>query len=246
MARPPGRPGLASVLVSLAFWAVFLVTAPFCVVLGLVLLLLTFPFDTNRQALHFLVCHWCFAYLRLNPLWKVRVEGRERLPRGAAVLVANHQSMVDIVAAMGLFCPFKFVSKVSLFRLPLVGWMMQFIRHIPLDRGRPHSTRAMLETARGWLRRGVAVFFFPEGTYGEGEKMLPFRSGAFLLCIEEQVPLVPIVIEGTRSLVVGDGPWLQPRAEVRVRVLEARRPGPQTDAHAFAQQVQALYGSPGA
>ncbi|MGO8968211.1 MAG: lysophospholipid acyltransferase family protein [Myxococcaceae bacterium] len=235
---PSPKPSLASVVVTLLFGAVLLVTAPLCVLLGLLLLLVTFPFDRDRGALHALVCHWTFGYLRLNPLWRVRVEGRERLPQGAAVLVANHQSLADVVVAMGLFHPYKFVSKVSLFRLPLVGWMMHLIRHIPLHRGRPGSTRAMLETSRHWLRRGMAVFFFPEGTYAEGEQLLPFRSGAFLLAIEEQVPVVPIFIEGTRRLVDGDGPWLGPRADVRVRVLEPRVPPKDADAQQVADAVR--------
>ncbi len=225
-------------VVTLLFGAVLLLTAPLCVLLGLLLLLVSFPFDRDRRALHALVCHWTFGYLRLNPLWRVRIEGREHLPKGASVLVANHQSLADVVVAMGLFHPYKFVSKVSLFRLPLVGWMMHLIRHIPLHRGRPGSTRAMLETSRRWLRRGMAVFFFPEGTYAEGEQLLPFRSGAFLLAIEEQVPVVPILIEGTRQLVDGDGPWLGPRAEVRVRVLQPRVPPAGADAQAVADAVR--------
>lgn len=234
-------PTLASVAVTLAFGLVFLVTAPLCVVLGVLLFAVTWPFDADRRLLHALVCRWSFAYLRLNPAWRIRIEGRHRIPSGAAVLVANHQSMVDIVLLMGLFHPFKFVSKRSLFRLPLVGWMMTLIRHVPLDRGRPHSTHRMLETCRRWLRRGVAVLFFPEGTYGPVAGMLPFRSGAFELAIEEGVPVVPVLIEGTRAFVDGDGPWMATRAQIRVTVLEPIVPPRGADADALAAQVQGLY-----
>jgi 1-acyl-sn-glycerol-3-phosphate acyltransferase len=241
MGKAQGPPGLGSLVVTALFWGVFALTAPLCVVLGLALWAMSWPFDRDGHWLHAFVCRWTFTYLRLNPLWQVRVEGRERLPRGPAVLVANHQSMVDVVALMGLFHPYKFVSKVSLFRLPLVGWMMRLIRHVPLHRGRPHATREMLETCRAWLRRGTAVLFFPEGTYSTGPDMLPFRPGAFLLAIEEQVPLVPVLIEGSRQLVVGDGPWLAPRATLRLTVLEPLRPPYPAGAAAFAAHVQALY-----
>ncbi len=224
---------------TLLFSLVLLLTAPVCVVLGVALLLVTFPFDRDRRLLHAFVCHWTFGYLRLNPAWRIRIEGRERLPPGPAVLVANHQSLADIVVAMGLFHPYKFVSKVSLFRVPLLGWMMHLIRHIPLHRGRPRSTWAMLEMSRAWLRRGVAVFFFPEGTYSEGEELLPFKSGAFLLAIEEQVPVVPILLQGTRALVAGDGPWLSPRADVLLTVLPPRVPAQDADAQAVAEAVRA-------
>jgi 1-acyl-sn-glycerol-3-phosphate acyltransferase len=241
MATAPGRPSPQSVALTLAFSAVLLVTAPLCVLLGVVLLAVSLFVDRDRRALHAFVSHWCVAYLRLYPLWHLEVLGRERLPRGPAVLVANHQSLLDIVLAMALFHPFKFVSKVSLFRVPLLGWMMTFIRHVPLDRGRPHSTQLMLETSRGWLRRGMGVFFFPEGTYSDGKQLLPFRSGAFLLAIEEQVPLVSILIEGSRDVVVGDGPWLGPRAQLRVTVLEARVPPVGADAEALAAETRDMY-----
>ena len=140
---------------TLLFATVVVVTAPVCVLLGVTLWVLTLPFDRNRRLLHAFVCRWCVGYFRLNPAWHLEVVGRERLPEGPAVLVANHQSLADIVAVMGLFHPYKFVSKVSLFRLPLVGWMMSLIRHIPLQRGKLRSTATMLEMSRRWLRRGM-------------------------------------------------------------------------------------------
>ncbi len=234
-------PSWGRVALTFLFAAVVLVTAPLCVVLGGVLWTLSLPFDRDQRLLHAFVCRWCVAYLRLNPRWRLRVEGRERLPFGPAVLVANHESAVDIVAAMALFHPYKFVSKVSLFRVPLLGWMMRLIRHVPLHRGGPHSTLLMLEQCRFWLRRGMAVFLFPEGTYGDGTKLLPFRSGAFLLAIQEQVPLVPIFIEGTASLLEGDGPWLKTRADIRVTVLSSRVPPKDADAEALAEEVRDFY-----
>jgi 1-acyl-sn-glycerol-3-phosphate acyltransferase len=229
------------VALTLLFATVVVVTAPICVLLGVTLWALTLPFDRNRRLLHAFVCRWCVGYLRLNPAWHLEVVGRERLPQGPAVLVANHQSALDIVAAMALFRPYKFVSKVSLFQVPLLGWMMGLIRHVPLDRGRLHSTGAMLETCRAWLRKGVAVFFFPEGTYGDGHRLLPFRAGAFLLAIEEQVPLVPLLIEGTREVLAGDGPWFNVRGRVRVTVLESHVPPKEADAEALAEEVRAMY-----
>ena len=66
----------------------------------------------------------------------------------------------------------------------------------------------MMAQCRGWLRRGMPVLLFPEGTYSGGGPLLPFKRGAFLLAIEEQVPIVPVVIRGTAELVHEDGPWM--------------------------------------
>jgi 1-acyl-sn-glycerol-3-phosphate acyltransferase len=157
------------------------------------------------------------------------------------VLVANHQSAADILAAMGLFHPYKFVAKASLFSIPIVGWMMSLLGYVAVTRGKTSSLLQLLEPCRAWLRRGMPVLIFPEGTYSQGE-LLRFKRGAFQLALEEHVPVVPIVIEGTPQLVDGDGPWMSPRASIRVRVLPPLPPesfGP--DPVEFADRVRELY-----
>ena len=214
------RPSPASAAVTVAFWVVVGLTMPLLFLVAALIFAVTAPFDPDRRVLHAFVCRSCHAYLRVNPLWRVRVEGRERIPRGASVLVVNHQSMADVAACMGLHRPFKFVSKASLFSLPVVGWAMKMLRYVRLERGRPHSTRAMLDQCRHWLRRGIAVLMFPEGTYAPGAALLHFKPGAFVLARDERVPMVPVLISGTRDLVVGDGPWMAPRVNIRIRVLD--------------------------
>lgn len=235
------RPSPASVAVTVAFALVAVLTMPVLFLLAALVFAVTAPFDPDRRVLHAFVCGSCHGYLRLNPLWRVRVEGRERIPRGAAVLVVNHQSLADVAACMGLRRPFKFVSKASLFSLPLVGWAMSMLRYVRLDRGRPHSTRRMLEDCRGWLRRGMAVLMFPEGTYAPGAALLHFKPGAFLLARDEGVPLVPILLSGTRALVVGDGPWMAPRVDIRIRVLDPVQLPPGADAVEAANEMRARF-----
>ena len=235
------RPSLASVAVTVLFWGVAAVTMPVLFLLAVLLFAVTAPLDPDRRVLHAFVCRTCHLYLRVNPFWRVRVEGRERIPPGASVLVVNHQSLADVAACMGLHRPFKFVSKASLFSLPLVGWTMSLLRYVRLERGRPHSTREMLEDCRFWLRRGVAVLMFPEGTYAPGEALLHFKPGAFLLARDERVPMVPVLLSGTRALVVGDGPWMAPRVDVRIRVLEPVAFPPGADAVQVANEMRARF-----
>lgn len=235
------RPSPASVAVTVVFGLVAALTMPVLFLLAALVFAVTAPFDPDRRVLHAFVCGACHGYLRLNPLWRVRVEGRERIPRGAAVLVVNHQSLADVVACMGLRRPFKFVSKASLFSLPLVGWAMSMLRYVRLERGRPHSTRRMLEDCRGWLQRGMAVLMFPEGTYAPGAALLHFKPGAFLLARDEGVPLVPVLLSGTRALVVGDGPWMAPRVDIRIRVLDPVQLPPGADAVEAANEMRARF-----
>jgi 1-acyl-sn-glycerol-3-phosphate acyltransferase len=230
-------------LVTIGFWLWFAVTAPVCVVLAVPLWLLTLPFDKNHAALHVLVCRWCnYLYLRAWPGWRVRVEGRELLPKGPAIIVSNHRSAADILCNMGLFHPFKFVAKASLFRTPMVGWLMTLMEYVPVVRGTANAMDKMLADCRKWLHRGVPVLIFPEGTYAPSRQPLPFKRGAFRLAIEEKVPIVPVVLEGTTEVVDGDGPWMGPRASVRVRVLPPLAPESLgSDDVALAERVRGLY-----
>ncbi|MFL5356967.1 lysophospholipid acyltransferase family protein [Archangium sp.] len=229
-------------VVTVWFWLVFLLTAPVLFALGLVLFLVAYPVDPDRRWLHSLVCRWCYGlWLHLSPGWRTRIEGRELLPKGPCVLVANHQSAVDILAAMGLFHPYKFVAKSSLFSIPIVGWMMSLLGYVRVTRGTFSSMLQMLDPCRYWLRRGMPVFIFPEGTYSQGE-LLRFKRGAFQLALEEHVPVVPVVIEGTPQLLDGDGMWMSPRADIRVRVLPPLPPESfAQEPAALADQVRALY-----
>lgn len=230
------------VLFTVAFGLFFVVTVSVGYLCALLLAGVTAGRDPDRQRVHAFVSRWMFGYLRVNPFWKVEVVGREKLPAGASVLVANHQSAADILAAFGLFHPFKFVSKASLFAVPIVGWAMRLCRYVAVERGRTRSTAEMIEHCRRWIRRGVAVLIFPEGTYAKPGERLPFKRGAFMLAIDEQVPLVPVRISGAERLLEGDGPWLAPRAHVRVEVLEPIAPADLgSDDNLLARRVEALF-----
>jgi 1-acyl-sn-glycerol-3-phosphate acyltransferase len=170
------------------------------------------------------------------------VQHRERLPQEPCVIIANHQSMADIIAMLGLYYPFKFVSKASLFKVPILGWLMKMARYVSVERGRPKSMHEMMEECRRWLRAGMSVMIFPEGTYATDGQLLPFKAGAFVLAIEEKVPIAPVVVEGTPQLIFEDGPWLSPRADIRVTVMEPMLPETLgSDAEALATKVREQY-----
>lgn len=220
----PPAPTAASVVATVWYWLVFVPTISFGFCLLTLLWLATTPFDPQRRISHAFVNAWVHTYLKIWPGWRVRIVGREKLPRGPAVLVANHQSVADVLACMGLRHQFKFVSKGSLFSMPIVGWGMKLMKYVRVERGRPRSMHHMMEDCRVWLRHGMAVLIFPEGTYASARELLPFKRGAFKLAIEEQVPIVPVAVRGTSALVMGDGPWMSPRARIEVEVLDPITP----------------------
>jgi 1-acyl-sn-glycerol-3-phosphate acyltransferase len=228
--------------VTIYYWLVFGSTILLGVCILTLLWLVTTPFDPQRRACHWLIAHWGFQYMRAWPGWSVRVLNRDRIPKGPCVVVANHQSMADIIAVLGLYSQYKFVSKASLFGVPVLGAIMRMGKYVSVERGKPKSMHEMMDTCRAWLKGGMSVLIFPEGTYAPDGHLLPFKAGAFVLAHELNVPVVPVVVEGTPTLVHEDGPWMSPRAVVRVTVQEPVMPETfGSDPEALAKRVREQY-----
>jgi 1-acyl-sn-glycerol-3-phosphate acyltransferase len=225
---------------SVAYWVFVALTMPVFFSVALVVFLATIAFDRRRVALHLYSCFWASCYVYLNPLWRCRVEGRERLPwRGPAVIVANHASMVDILVLYGLYRPFKWVSKASIFKVPFVGWNMVINGYVSLERGDRDSIKAMMGRCRELLGQGSPVLLFPEGTRTPNGRMQEFRAGAFRLAREAGCPVVPVAVTGTFDTLPKHGLVLRNRMDARVRVLEPldARSFPSADALREAAQA---------
>lgn len=207
-------------LVGGLFYVFFVVTSALLFPGALLLWLVTRPFDRDGRALHLYIAAWAQLYMHFSPLWQLRVEGRERLPRrGAAVLVANHASFFDILALYALFRPFKWVAKKDLVKLPFIGWSILLNRHVTLERGDRESVARMMEQCERWLDRGMPVLLFPEGTRSPDGALLPFKDGAFRLAVKKGVPVIPIAIAGTNEILPKHASLVSPRGRCGVRVL---------------------------
>jgi 1-acyl-sn-glycerol-3-phosphate acyltransferase len=225
---------------SVVYWAFFVLSLPLLFAIALVTFVVTAPFDRRRVVLHMWSCAWGTFYIVLNPLWRVRVTGREKLPwRGPAVLVANHLSMLDILVVYGLFRPFKWVAKAELFKVPFIGWNMALNDYVPIRRGDRESIRRMMEHCRAHLARGMPVLLFPEGTRSQDGHLQSFKDGAFRLAAEANVPVIPVVITGTSDTLPKHGLVLRQRMHADVRVLDPLDPAefPSADALRDATRV---------
>jgi len=210
--------------------------------LGAVLLwAVTLPFDRDGRVLHLYSCFWGQLYFYVNPLWRLTVEGREHLPwHGPAVLVANHESLGDILVLFGLYRPFKWVSKAENFKLPLIGWNMRLNRYVPLVRGDKESIIRMMAGCEHWLSRGVPILMFPEGTRSFDGQVKPFKDGAFTLALKTGAPIIPVVLTGTARTLPKHGLVMQTKTHCRVRVLPPLDPRGFTSVHALRDHVRDL------
>lgn len=186
------------------------------------LLLFTFPFDKDRRILHAQCYWWSDAIIALNPNWELKVEGLENIDKQRTyVIVSNHQSLADIIVLYKIRTQFKWVAKASLFKIPFIGWCLYLTKHIKLLRGDFGSIKKIYREAASWLRRGMSVMFFPEGTRSETGELGEFQNGAFKLALKEKVPVLPIAVSGTTNAIPKGGRIFDTKASCRVKVLPA-------------------------
>ncbi|MEN9507366.1 MAG: hypothetical protein RI958_3292 [Actinomycetota bacterium] len=180
--------------------------------------LVTLPFDRGHYAAGYLFRKVCVAIQMSNPLWRFRTSGTNITdPRRPYVVVANHESFVDILLISHLPWEMKWLSKATFFKFPLVGWMMQMAGDIRLVRGQKDSVIAAMAECTDRLARKTSVMIFPEGTRSRDGNLQPFKDGAFRLAIENQVPVLPLAVHGAYTgLVKGDWRFGVTDAEVRV------------------------------
>jgi 1-acyl-sn-glycerol-3-phosphate acyltransferase len=186
------------------------------------LLVATAPFDRNRVVPGRFLRYVGVAISKTFPPWRLRIEGT--WPAGGPfVVVANHQSILDILLLSRAPREMKWIAKEELFRIPWVGWMLRMSGDIPIRRGDPESGGEALARAREYLARGMSVMLFPEGTRSKTGKLLPFKSGAFRLAAETGVPVLPVAVHGTARGMPKGGPWVNP-CRATARLLEPVAP----------------------
>ncbi len=121
-------------------------------------------------------------------------------PEGNYIFISNHESYLDIpvlVCVLHKFSP-RFVAKSSLFNIPIFGWALKAVEHIPLHRENRKKGLRDLQRAIEASQRGESVLVFPEGTRNPHMKeLLEFQVGAFILAIRSSCPIVPVVLHGT-------------------------------------------------
>lgn len=208
--------------ISVIFWALaamFTVMVFLCVLLCATVL---FPFDHKRKLAHTLGFWWSDCLVKVNPYWSVRISGLKNIEDNKAyVIVANHQSMADIVMLYKTHAQFKWVAKDILFKVPVFGWCMSGMKYIRLSRDELGSIKDAYVEADKWLKKGISVLFFPEGTRSLTGQINPFKNGAFKLAIKEHVPVLPIFISGTRDI-IPKGSWIfKEKADCRLEVFPA-------------------------
>ncbi|HOF14114.1 MAG TPA: 1-acyl-sn-glycerol-3-phosphate acyltransferase [Spirochaetota bacterium] len=162
-------------IITSLFFIFVAITSLVFFIIAIIIRVTTYPFDKKMRLLHLLTCFWGSLYTYVMPPWKITIQGRNKIKNNKPyIIISNHQSQLDI------------------------GWNMVLNRYIKLVRGDKKSIAQMMDECEMHLKEGSSVYIFPEGSRSPDGHLKQFKSGAFLLAKKLNLPIMPIIIEGTR------------------------------------------------
>lgn len=127
------------------------------------------------------------------------------------VLVANHQSMIDVPALfLSVPVPLRFMLKSELGRMPFLGWYTQAMGMVFVNRTQPGTAQKQLQKAVELVREGNHMVAFPEGTRSRDGEVGDFKTGAFRVAIGAAASVVPVAISGSGPVMPPGGFQIRP------------------------------------
>jgi 1-acyl-sn-glycerol-3-phosphate acyltransferase len=159
------------------------------------------PLSLLTAVLHFPVryriirqwARWQVVLLKVLCRLDYRVEGREHLPAGAAIIFSKHQSAWETIVYQEIFPQQTWVLKRELLWIPFFGWALALLRPIAIDRGSGgKAIEQVVAQGRDRLRSGIWVVVFPEGTRVAPGTRRRYGIGGAMLAAETGYPVVPV------------------------------------------------------
>lgn len=142
-----------------------------------------------------------FKVIRFIAGIRTTVIGLDRIPEDEPVLfVGNHKSYFDIVIAYSIVPNLTgFVAKKELKKLPVVSWWMRNLYCLFLDRDDIKEGLKTILQGIEYIKEGVSIVIFPEGTRAEDDEMLPFHEGSLKFAEKTGCKIIPLVQNNTRA-----------------------------------------------
>lgn len=170
------------------------------------LFLLTFPFDSYHRIPNKALRGLGWMMLKLNPGWSFDIRGADpKKVSEPTIVVANHQSFMDLPLSYLLPWTMKWVAKKDLFKIPVFGWIIYMTGHIRIDRQSMRSAK-VLDRLVEPIKNGIPGMIFPEGTRTTTGDLKPFKNGAFKLAKRYNFNILPIVLDGGQQA-MPSGDW---------------------------------------
>ena len=150
--------------------------------------------DADRGFFDRIGAKWSSVNLFCGGCYPATITGKEHLPPpGEAVLyVANHASWFDIpLLALTIKAQFKFIAASALGKLPLIGQQLVQGKHVLIDRRTRRGQLRSFKESVSYLKRGISIVAFPEGTRSKDGRLREFKGGVFSMATKARVPIVP-------------------------------------------------------
>lgn len=228
----PAVPTFAAYLVQLLY-GIFAGLTFGLITLSTVGLVAVLPGEQRRRRLVRRGAQMIFSLIGAGPV----VVGLERLPGGPCIVVANHGSYLDgIILTAALPPRFTFVIKQEMKRVPIAHYLLrrigsEFVERFDRQQG-ANDARRILQKA---VRRD-SLAFFPEGTFTDEPGLRRFQKGAFVAAVRGTLPVVPVVIRGSRQMLPA-GRWLPTPTQLSV-IIKAPLHSPDNDVHGLMMRTR--------
>ncbi len=189
------------------------------------------------------LCQFWARSLFFFALCPVKMTGKKNITAETPLIYAiNHASYVDAMLALS-FLPIgtRFIGKQELTKTPIIRRFMQKLNFLSVDR--TDSAKGIDDTKQMQeiLEHGHSIAIFPEGTFSYSAGLRPFKLGAFKIAAETGVPICPIAIQGTRSILRGDEKLLKPGRIIVTANPPIKAPGKSwQDINEFKNTVRAI------
>ena len=196
---------LYQIVVTLYSWALFVLFWLFSILTAAILSLAAKDKENIFNTTERVFSRIAFKLLGM----KIEIQGLENIPKNEPVIfISNHQSMMDIKLSLACIpTNISFISKDTIFRVPILGAYMKASGHIPIQRGEDRKAYETLLTAVKKLTAKKSLVVFPEGTRSEDGQLGAFKRGISLIILKSGRRVVPVAICGSNQFMPKRG-WL--------------------------------------
>lgn len=185
------------------YWAVCICTF-FCIVF--LLYLITFPFDRYNRIPNKVLRGLAWSMMSINPGWSFNIKGADyQKISKPTIVVANHQSFLDMPLLYMLPWSMKWVAKKGLFKIPIFGWIIFMTGQIAIERDSMRSAQKIDKLVEP-IQKGIPAMIFPEGTRTQTGDIKRFKYGAFKLAKRYNFNILPVVLDGGHQA-MPSGSW---------------------------------------
>jgi len=156
---------------------------------------------------------------------KIEIKGKENLakvPSDKGILfIGNHRSYFDIIILQTIVDrPLGFIAKKEFKKVPLFSWWVADIGSLFLDRKDIRAGLETINTGTEYMKQGLSLGLFPEGTRNHGKEMLPFKTGGYRMAEKSGSPMVLCALTGFDNILENNKPFGLKKCKVTVEFSE--------------------------